>query len=387
MLVRHRRGQRRSLVVPRLEARPRLRPAGRGPRRDRDLGRDRRSARHRRRALPAHGARPAGRAGSRSRDRPAGRCTCCGSSEHLPGAGFELAARSCATLRMVKDADEIALLRRPRTRRTGSSPGSPPAGWSAGPRPTSPRGPRAAHRRGPRVGRVRDRRLRAELGLAPPRGVATGSSRPASRSCSTSAGTLGGYCSDITRTLWVTGGDPAKGPDERVPHLFGVLVRGPGGRRRRPSRPGVACEAIDAAARESIDAEGYGEAFFHRTGPRDRARGSRGPVPRRRQPRAAPAGMAFSVEPGIYFDGRVRCAHRGHRRLRPRRAGSAQRGRPRAVRRRRLMRVDRGSCAIIPPTDRAQAVHHRVRDQITRTIQRHDGAFRVLGQQPGADGR
>ena len=52
------------------------------------------------------------------------------------------------------------------------------------------------------------------------------------------------------------------------------------------------------------------------------------------------------------------------------------------------MRVDRGSCAIIPPTDRAQAVHHRVRDQMTRTIQRrHDGAFRVLGQQPGADGR
>ena len=28
-------------------------------------------------------------------------------------------------------------------------------------------------------------------------------------------GSLGGYGSDITRTLWVTGGDPAKGPDER----------------------------------------------------------------------------------------------------------------------------------------------------------------------------
>jgi hypothetical protein len=36
-------------------------------------------------------------------------------------------------------------------------------------------------------------------------------------------GTLGGYGSDITRTLWVTGGNPAKGPDERFRHLFGVL--------------------------------------------------------------------------------------------------------------------------------------------------------------------
>ena len=36
-------------------------------------------------------------------------------------------------------------------------------------------------------------------------------------------GTIGGYGSDITRTLWVTGGDPANGPDERFRHLFGVL--------------------------------------------------------------------------------------------------------------------------------------------------------------------
>jgi len=35
-------------------------------------------------------------------------------------------------------------------------------------------------------------------------------------------GTIDGYGSDITRTLWVTGGDPAKGPDEGFRHLFGV---------------------------------------------------------------------------------------------------------------------------------------------------------------------
>ena len=78
-------------------------------------------------------------------------------------------------------------------------------------------------------------------------------------------GTVDGYGSDITRTLWVTGGDPAKGPDERFRHLFGVLTA-----RRRPAtaavRPGIAAEAVDAAARRPIEAEGYGEAFFHRTG-------------------------------------------------------------------------------------------------------------------------
>src|SRR4029077_13136518 len=36
-------------------------------------------------------------------------------------------------------------------------------------------------------------------------------------------GTLGGYASDTTRTLWVTGGDDRNGPDEAFRHLFGVL--------------------------------------------------------------------------------------------------------------------------------------------------------------------
>ena len=36
-------------------------------------------------------------------------------------------------------------------------------------------------------------------------------------------GTIDGYGSDVTRTLWVTGGDPAGGPDERFRHLFAVL--------------------------------------------------------------------------------------------------------------------------------------------------------------------
>ena len=151
-------------------------------------------------------------------------------------------------------------------------------------------------------------------------------------------GTIDGYGSDITRTLWVTGGDPAMGPDERFRHLFGVLQsrpgrsdgRGPAGCHRRVGRR--------RRARDPIEAEGYGEAFFHRTGHGIGLEGHEEPyiVAGNREP-LRPA-MAFSVEPGIYLDGAVRRADRGHRAVRAGRPDRAQRGPARAVRRRRLTR-------------------------------------------------
>jgi len=113
-------------------------------------------------------------------------------------------------------------------------------------------------------------------------------------------GTIDGYGSDITRTLWVTGGDPAKGPDERFRHLFAVL-RGAQEAATRTVRPGIAPEAVDAAAREPIDAEGFGEAFFHRTGHGIGLEGHEDPyiIAGNREPLRE--GMAFSIEPGIYL--------------------------------------------------------------------------------------
>jgi len=115
-------------------------------------------------------------------------------------------------------------------------------------------------------------------------------------------GALGGYGSDITRTLWVTGGDPARGPDVRFRHLFGVLhdAQAAG---RAAVRPGVACEAVDAAARRRIAAEGYGEGFFHRTGHGIGLEGHEEPYIISGNAEPLRAGMAFSVEPGIYFPG------------------------------------------------------------------------------------
>ncbi len=115
-------------------------------------------------------------------------------------------------------------------------------------------------------------------------------------------GTLGGYGSDTTRTLWVTGGDPARGPDERFRHLFAVLL-GAQGAATRAVRPGVACEAVDAAARRPIEAGGYGDAFFHRTGHGIGLEGHEEPYIIGGNAEPLREGMAFSVEPGIYLAG------------------------------------------------------------------------------------
>ena len=84
-------------------------------------------------------------------------------------------------------------------------------------------------------------------------------------------GTLGGYGSDITRTLWVTGGDDAKGPDEEFRHLFGVLHaaqekatrRRPAGRRRarRSTRRPAASSTARATARRSSTGPGTGSGW------------------------------------------------------------------------------------------------------------------------------
>ena len=116
-------------------------------------------------------------------------------------------------------------------------------------------------------------------------------------------GRLSGYGSDITRTLWVTGGDPLLGPDDEFRHLFGVLQTAQE-RATAAVRPGVPCERIDATARSIIDGEGYGAAFFHRTGHGIGLEGHEEPYLIAGNAEPLEAGMAFSVEPGIYLVGR-----------------------------------------------------------------------------------
>ncbi|MBA2380987.1 MAG: aminopeptidase P family protein [Chloroflexi bacterium] len=116
-------------------------------------------------------------------------------------------------------------------------------------------------------------------------------------------GALGGYGSDTTRTLWVTGGDERNGPTKEFRHLFGVLLAAQQA-ATRAVRPGVAAEAIDRTARNIIDGEGYGENFFHRTGHGIGLEGHEEPYLIAGNDEPLAEGMAFSVEPGIYLPGR-----------------------------------------------------------------------------------
>jgi len=115
-------------------------------------------------------------------------------------------------------------------------------------------------------------------------------------------GTLDGYGSDITRTIWVTGGDAANEPDERYRHLFAVL-QGAQEAATATVRPGLAAEAVDAVARDRITAEGYGDQFIHRTGHGIGLEAHEDPYIVAGNTEPLVTGNAFSIEPGIYLEG------------------------------------------------------------------------------------
>jgi len=112
-----------------------------------------------------------------------------------------------------------------------------------------------------------------------------------------------GYCSDTTRTLWVTGGDPAWGPDSTYGGLYAVLQAAQAA-ATAAVRPGVAAEAVDAAARAPITAAGYGAQFIHRTGHGIGLEGHEEPYLVAGNGEPLVEGHAFSIEPGIYLEGR-----------------------------------------------------------------------------------
>jgi Xaa-Pro aminopeptidase len=115
-------------------------------------------------------------------------------------------------------------------------------------------------------------------------------------------GTVRGYGSDITRTVWVTGPAGIE-PDPAFLHLYGVLQAAQAA-ATAAVRPGVACEEIDAVARRRITDAGYGPQFFHRTGHGIGLEGHEEPYIVVGNGEPLDVGMAFSVEPGIYLEGR-----------------------------------------------------------------------------------
>jgi Xaa-Pro aminopeptidase len=109
-------------------------------------------------------------------------------------------------------------------------------------------------------------------------------------------GTLDGYCSDITRTVFI--GEPP--PEFR--DLYRVLQDAQA-QAVDAATVGTPCEDVDAVARRLIEEGGYGPQFIHRTGHGIGREAHEDPylVGGNCEPLAP--GHAFSVEPGIYVRG------------------------------------------------------------------------------------
>ncbi|TKW69190.1 MAG: aminopeptidase P family protein, partial [Staphylococcus hominis] len=115
-------------------------------------------------------------------------------------------------------------------------------------------------------------------------------------------GTLpSGYHSDCTRT-YVVGGDMSKAPQD-FQDAYAVLADAQAA-GRAAAHPGSTAADIDAIVRQVISAAGWGDYFVHRTGHGIGLSTHEEPFIMEGNDLALEEGMAFSIEPGIYLEGK-----------------------------------------------------------------------------------
>jgi Xaa-Pro aminopeptidase len=222
--------------------------------------------------------------------------------EQLPGVVFGLASGVLAPLRITKDAEEVELLRR--------------AAHAADRTVLAIAGGRLVGRTEADVAReVRDRLVDEGHDSAAFWIVASGPNsasphhEPSDRVIRAGepivldiGGTVGGYGSDITRTVWVTGGEGGVAPDAGFRRVYDTVLEAQQA-ATAAVRPGVACEEIDGVARRLIDGAGFGDSFIHRTGHGIGLEGHEEPYVVAGNELPLEPGHAFSIEPGIYLEG------------------------------------------------------------------------------------
>jgi Xaa-Pro aminopeptidase len=106
-----------------------------------------------------------------------------------------------------------------------------------------------------------------------------------------------GYHSDSTRTYCV--GEPPREFAEYYDVLLAAQTA-----QCEAARPGISAADLDALGRDLIAEAGYGERFIHRTGHGIGLEDHEEPYIVATNPTVLEARMTFSVEPGIYFEGR-----------------------------------------------------------------------------------
>jgi Xaa-Pro dipeptidase len=106
-----------------------------------------------------------------------------------------------------------------------------------------------------------------------------------------------GYISDLTRTF-------AVGEVEVEYRKIHQIVLEANAAGREAGKPGVPCMTVDKATRDVITKAGYGVYFTHRTGHGVGMEGHEEPYMRADNLQQLEQGMVFTVEPGIYLPGR-----------------------------------------------------------------------------------
>lgn len=106
-----------------------------------------------------------------------------------------------------------------------------------------------------------------------------------------------GYCSDSTRNYLAGGSVPPA-----YAEAYAVLEAAQQAQRDH-ARPGVTAESVDAVGRALIADAGFGELFIHRTGHGIGQETHEEPYIVEGNDVVLEEGMAFSIEPGIYFEG------------------------------------------------------------------------------------
>ncbi len=109
--------------------------------------------------------------------------------------------------------------------------------------------------------------------------------------------TIGGYASDITRTVAI--GDV----DDELRRAYDAVKRA-NEAGRAAARPGIEIQEVDRAARKVIVDAGYGQYFTHRTGHGLGLDIHEPPFVCEGDKTILEPGMTFTVEPGIYLSGK-----------------------------------------------------------------------------------
>jgi len=135
-----------------------------------------------------------------------------------------------------------------------------------------------------------------------PHGRASGQAVPAGSFVVCDFGViLGGYCSDQTRTVWVSGASGSVPNAAR--HAYDSVLEAQLA-SIAAVKPGVAVAEVDAAGRKVLKKAGLGRYFTHSTGHGVGLEIHEGPRIAAGQKETLRPGMVITIEPGVYFPGK-----------------------------------------------------------------------------------